>query len=262
MSSISRSPLDPIFDEFIRKAENNIWTGMNFGEWHDLERTLAHTIAKAVVPTHFDEVLDAAEEWASERVGALITGIDKSTQEAVQRITARGIKHGWSDDEIADRLAKKVGLTGRYADAVENYRSGLVERGYAKGDASRMASAYADQVRYNRALAIARTEVQTALVEGQRIVWKEALEVGDIDPRFRRQWVLHPSEANCSVCKRMNGKKARIDGAYRNNMRMPAHPNCRCHERLVSPEGIIVKVDREKMAEGLVRRRIAKGKAA
>jgi putative heme iron utilization protein len=260
--TIARSPLDPVYDEFVKTAQENMWSAFHFGDWRDLEHTLAQTIAKAVVPDHFDEVLDAAEEWAKQRVGTLITNIDKATLAAVQRITARGIKHGWSDDEIASRLEKKVGLDGRFADAVENYRQGLVERGFAKGDASRMAHQRADEIRYNRALTIARTEVQTALVEGQRIVWKEALEVGDIDKRYRREWVLHPSEANCTVCKRMNGKRATIDGNYRSGTKMPAHPNCRCHERLVSPEGIIVKIDSAAMGRSLVERRIMKGKAA
>lgn len=257
--TVARSPFDDVYDSFVKKASDNVWTGFHFGKWHDLETTLAQTISKAVVPTDIDEVLDAAEEWARSRVGTLITNIDKDTQEAVRRITARGIKHGWSDAEVATALAKKVGLTGKFADSVENYRQGLVDRGYPKGDASRMAHQYADQVRYGRALSIARTEVQTALVEGQRIVWKEALEAGDLPTGTRREWVLHPSEASCTVCKKMRGKTASIMGAYRNGLTMPAHPNCRCSERLVSHEGMVVKFDYQAVSERLVQQRIRKG---
>jgi hypothetical protein len=177
----------------------------------------------------------------------MVVGITEGQQQAVARMVARAVDQGWTDDALARRLQTIVGLDPMYEQAVHNYREGRVAAGDTTGKADRLAQQYADRLRSARALRIARTEVQQALNDGQRVIWQDMKDSGEVSPHAVRQWVLHKDERLCKVCRPMNGKRSAVgkDGGYNvplvgHVVGPPIHPNCRCSETLVD-EGVVAQ---------------------
>lgn len=160
-------------------------------------------------------------------------------------MVARAVDQGWTDEALGSRLQTIVGLDPMYEQAVQNYRAGRIASGDPSGKADRLAKQYAKRLQGARALKIARTEVQRSLNDGQRLIWQDMRDAGDISNHAVRVWVLHKDERLCKVCRPMNGKRAAIgkDGGYNVPnvgavVGPPIHPNCRCSEQLVD-EGAV-----------------------
>lgn len=160
-------------------------------------------------------------------------------------MVARAVDQGWTDEALGSRLQTIVGLDPMYEQAVQNYRAGRIASGDPSGKADRLAKQYAKRLQGARALKIARTEVQRSLNDGQRLIWQDMRDAGDISNHAVRVWVLHKDERLCKVCRPMNGKRAAIgkDGGYNVPnvgavVGPPIHPNCRCSESLVD-EGAV-----------------------
>jgi hypothetical protein len=86
----------------------------------------------------------------------------------------------------------------------------------------------------DRAELIARTETMTALNEGQRGAWDDAVEAGLLPDDAKRVWIAAPG--CCDDCEELDGETADLDGEYPNDGGdgPPLHPNCRCTEGIAS----------------------------
>lgn len=237
-----------LYDELFPSAAQVLWEGFQGDEpdLTDFAMVTAEIFGKAAL-VDLAEVQDAATEWARDTAGRLAKHLSGEQEQAVKRIVARGVQHGLSNDEVAAALVKKVGLTPAYAEAVENYRLGLIAKGESPGNARRMASQYADRLRHHRAVTIASTEVQAALNMGQQRVWEELAKQGELPVGTKRKWVVHRDDRLCKFCKGMGGKLVKVvGGEYRTKLGVfkapPLHPSCRCSETLVAPSGRVVKV--------------------
>jgi RNA:NAD 2'-phosphotransferase (TPT1/KptA family) len=84
-----------------------------------------------------------------------------------------------------------------------------------------------------RASLIARTESMTAVNEGQRDAWDQALEKGLLTEDNRVVWIA-TSDA-CPECEELDGEERTLDGEYPGDGGdgPPLHPNCRCTEGIV-----------------------------
>lgn len=199
---------------------------------HAAVEAALEAVLKAELPD-LAEVNDEAALLARDHAASLIVGLSQTNERVVRMLVGRALEQGWSDALLEKRIAEKVGLDPRSAQAVENYRRGLVEAGKPPGAVDRQARAYANRLRKHRARVIARTETQQALMEAQRGIWKRQQEAGDISRWAVRVTRIHKDERLCVVCRRENGKRRSLkapDGP-------PFHPNCRCYEDLVD-EGV------------------------
>lgn len=172
-------------------------------------------------------------------------------------LVAKALKNGWSQDELARRIQRQVGLDARYAQAVDNYRDGLLAQGIAKGKAEQAANGYARRLRVSRAQRIAQYEVHKALQDAQRAVWAQDRAAGVMGPDKVRVWRVHKDEKRCADCRPMNGQRAtlRPNGKgyvmKRSGQQVvgpPVHPNCRCYEELVE-RGPVIKSGEEHLWE-------------
>lgn len=84
-----------------------------------------------------------------------------------------------------------------------------------------------------RASLIARTESMTAVNEGQRDAWDQALEKGLLTEDNRVVWIA-TSDA-CPECEELDGEERTLDGEYPGDGGdgPPLHPNCRCTEGII-----------------------------
>jgi hypothetical protein len=83
-----------------------------------------------------------------------------------------------------------------------------------------------------RADLIARTEVMTAVNEGQRQSWDQAVDEGWLADDAERVWIA--TIGACPLCDDLDGTRAPLGGVYDGDVSgPPLHPNCRCTEGIV-----------------------------
>lgn len=207
--------------------------GMDTATLVPFKQALTDLIIKAVPDLH--DVNERAAELAEARAGELIRDLTAEQRLVVQTMVKKAIERGWTDAQLQMRLKDKIGLGPRYSAAVENQRNQNLAKGMMPGTANRLASQYAKRLRSQRALTIARYEVQKALNDANRELWLEQQQDGDLTPYAVRIFKTHPDEHRCGVCKRLNGRRVSLKDAA---IAPPLHPNCRCWEEL-SDEGIV-----------------------
>ncbi len=184
------------------------------------------------------DLLDLAElaaEIAADAGSRLIADINVEKKQRVARIISRGLKQGWSDAEIEQRIVNVVGLTIKQTNAVENFRQHQVDIGTPRGVARNESRKYARRLRGQRAELIAQHELRWALNEAQRRLWEEQLLTSELRWNTTRQWVTQKAEGPCPVCRPMHMKRAKIGELYDNGLPgPPAHPRCKCEERVTA----------------------------
>jgi hypothetical protein len=153
---------------------------------------------KTEVKFKFDATDENAVRWADRHAAELVTGISETTREDINNAVASLLETGDWEDSFGDILA-------------------------AVGDD-------------DRALLIARHESMTAVSEGQREAWDQAVEEGLLTGDEKRTWIVTPDDALCPICDGLDGQTASLDGTYTSDGEEydgpPAHVACRCTEGL------------------------------
>jgi len=167
-------------------------------------------------------------------VGELITGIGAGQREAVRQIIAEGFDLGRNPAGSARLLRDVVGLDARRAGALAKYQSELEAEGRPDDQVARMVEREGRRKLRSRTLSIARTETIHAARLSQNLIWEDGVRELQLDPRvWEKEWLPVPG-ACPKICAPLRGKRAPIGGTYplRGGKGPPAHPACRCAERL------------------------------
>ena len=142
--------------------------------------------------------------------------------------------------QAAREIRRLVGLTERQADTVSKYRAALEnpKAGAPKLSQKRvdqMVDRMATRLVKERAETIARTEMITAMAEGQQAAWGGLVADGLLDANvYEQEWLaVIPSGRTCPRCLKMDGRRAPIGGEFqepgRGAVKGPTlHPKCRC----------------------------------
>jgi hypothetical protein len=211
--------------------------------WHDLE-TLAG------VPSGIGQLLgyapERAAQLAAEHSGSLITGLTDTSRAAVQDIIGQAVRNGYSMPRTAELLKETVGLSPRYAAAVDRFHAGLTEKvgkgEMSDGQAREAVARYSGRLLDNRAETIARFEVQDSVNAGRIDGWRAAALRGSIGADATKRWVTGEDERVCPTCNDLDGVEA--DGGLEGTWDAgdfgevtmpPAHPNCRCTAVISDP---------------------------
>lgn len=184
----------------------------------------------------FDRTNPFAVDAVDSVVGDAVQDIANASQDAIQFILREGFTDGLTVDEMARRLRATIGLTDRYAQAVENYRNSLMDQEVSVGRANELADKYAQRLLSLRATTIARTETMRASGAGQHAAWQEAVERKLLEPeRTRRMWVVTPDDRLCPLCEAvpdMNPDGVALNEPFQTPvgslMYNPLHIQCRC----------------------------------
>jgi SPP1 gp7 family putative phage head morphogenesis protein len=175
--------------------------------------------------------------WARAEAAALVVDVTEETRRAIRELIAQSIQVGRVPRETAKLLQDVVGLTRAQQRAVQRYADTLAAEGVLPALRDRLVTRYADRLLLERARTIARTESMRAANEGRRRQWQQDARDGLIlRERWEREWLaIVPGDGRtCPICTDLDGQRAPIDGSYPNGMSgPPAHPRCRCTERLV-----------------------------
>lgn len=206
------------------------------------------------------QVLDPrTQDYLGRVLPNLIREVTDETRNAVRLVIEEAYNTGLGPRAAARQIRNAIGLTQRQAQAVVNFRAGLVqtietdspiatlhtqwsasrdvvhsERALTLANVDTLTERYQRRLVMGRALNIARTEGIRAINFGQAELWKEAARVGALDRTVDLlQWITTPDERACVICLPMHGTTQPIGGSFEAGgggfvEYPPAHPQCRC----------------------------------
>lgn len=217
------------------------------GNWLPLRGAQANirTLAPVIpfLPIAFDVTNPLALLWITHHTGELITGF--ADVSGIRKIIARAFNEGIPPKSAAQLIRSVIGLTERQGDAVINLANwirrsaGLTvqagsktirvpSKGADEAFITKQTNAYADRLKKDRALMIARTETLKASNRGQRMLWEQAIEKGLLSDDDERIWIATPDERTCDECEPLDGEHVTMDEEFSVGEDPPIHPNCRC----------------------------------
>jgi hypothetical protein len=184
---------------------------------------------------------------AAERLALdLVRGITEDARQAIRALVRDMFSGGdVTVDEVARRVRDHLGLTARQSQALRRRQEDLFRQAAAEDAPMTEARAeaetarYAQRLRADRALTIARTESMRAANAGQQELWRQAEAEGYLPPTQQREWLVTPDELLCEICAPIPGngpvglREAFVTGSGNLLMHPPAHPNCRCTTALL-----------------------------
>lgn len=205
----------------------------------------------------FDRVNPRAVEWARDRSSWLVTEIGAETRDALRDIVRRAFEQGIPPRQAASLIRDVVGLRSDQVEAVMNLRQRIEEAATAAAESgasrtvkfgrnsikvppgglgadrtSRVLGRYAEKLRRDRALLIARTETIASSVRGQQELWHQSVQAGLLRGNEVQRWIVTKDERLCSICAPMDRVEVPLDGEFETSEGRvpgpPAHPACRC----------------------------------
>lgn len=164
-------------------------------------------------------------------VGATIRQVDNETRLGIQQVILRAFQNGDPPSVVARKIRDMIGLTGRDATAVYNYYRELVKEGLSKDTIDKLVDKYTDKKLRERAMRIARTEMNSAANAGTQASWQEADRQGLLFPWAKREWIAAVEDPRtCPICRELDGKRVGLNEPFvasgRAIMMPPEHVNC------------------------------------
>lgn len=182
---------------------------------------------------HFD-IRDPGFYTAVDEQGAnAVREIEHETQLAIQRIVRDAYRNGWHPRVFAPMIHETIGLTTRQTVAVATfYRTQIEETGLTQSRAQAAAERYAERLRKQRAMTIARTETIAAATIARVAGFEQAGENGLFDrSRAYLEWDAVQTDPK-EMCYLLDGTRVPLGSDF-DGLLPPAHPNCRCTVNLV-----------------------------
>lgn len=181
------------------------------------------------VAVDFAAVNPRATAWARAHAGALVQA-PAAVRDTVRRLTVRANQEGIPPRALARLLRDTVGLTDAQVEAVANFRQRLADDDVPEETLERRVERYAAAQGRARSLNIARTELQSALNQGQQALWQEAVDQQAIvASQFEQVFLIADDDRLCPECEALADATAAIGGTFPGGTSgPPVHPSCRC----------------------------------
>jgi hypothetical protein len=223
---------DTIFgNEFARLIEKELLGIASQSAWRGARSAANHLVGR---------VADASDNpWVQNYVTVFARN-QKDLAERTMRVTLnRGLEQGLPSRVLGERLRQTWALTPRYAQAVENYRAGLLKQDRSPRSVNTLVRRYAERLFDRRMRTLGQSEAMTAFNLGREAQWLQAVQEGRMAPGTMKMWVTAQDELVCPVCRPMDGLTAPLGQPFEGEVATlvpPAHPNCRCLIIPVEPQ--------------------------
>lgn len=185
---------------------------------------------------------DAAIAHVAAHGAELALGLTQATEAGIREILTIGLQDGLAPVDMAKRIGQLAGLTPRQVRAVENYRKAITKRLVPVPEAltpnvqrviNQEVNRYRDRKILERGRWIAETETQTAITEGERAFWGEAVASGAVDAEnVFKTWRTVLDSRVCEICEPIHGQVVGYGEAFETpaggKVGPPAHVRCRC----------------------------------
>lgn len=205
----------------------------------------------------FDAENPRAVQWALDRSGQLITEIGPDTRDGIQLIIAEGQARNLTKQEIIRRVRQAVGLRSDQVNALYGFMDRLalaeagdqVFMGVQRGEEIwitvprsgvtraleiKYYNQYANLLRIARARLIARTETLRSANYGQRELWFQAQDIGELSKTAKRVWIATPDDRTRDTHAEWDGAVAGVNEPFEFGVEPGEEPNCRCGQGLVN----------------------------
>lgn len=189
------------------------------------------------------EVNPYSTRWIKKRGLELAKNLSEGQVAVVRGILENGFEKGVRVEEAYNLIRANIGLTERDAALVQRRADLLEEQGYQPEDIEDMVDEYREKKLDQRAELIGRTETIAAQNKGREDAWQLAADSGQLPP-VKRVWDAAPESPNpnrpCEICVGLHNTSAELGEPFESEEGPidgpPAHPGCRCTERLVRAE--------------------------
>jgi SPP1 gp7 family putative phage head morphogenesis protein len=170
------------------------------------------------------------QKWVDGFAADLIVEINLETQKVVNSILRTYvIEKPMSAFQISKMVESHVGLTARYSQAVAKRYEDMIAMGVSPAKAMKEMERYAQFLKRNRAMTIARNELAEAYGEGQFEAMREAVQSGAVSGRVKKSWATADDERTCPICQPLDGETQDLEAPFScGKQRPPAHIQCRC----------------------------------
>jgi hypothetical protein len=212
----------------------------------------ARVVGAAEVEMAFDSTSPRAIEWAEREAGALVVEVSAETRRAISALVSRGLSEGIPPRALARELRELIGLHQRYADAVLHLKDRM--RAAKPGDLvmagrtkirippsgateeliAKRAAQYASRLLNQRALTIARHKTIHAANEGQREMWRQAIDQRQLPDDVRRVWIDSGDDRVRPEHQERNGETTGINEPWPWGTEPGEEVGCRCGQGIVT----------------------------
>jgi SPP1 gp7 family putative phage head morphogenesis protein len=201
-----------------------------FNGFENADRAIAERIAKLKRKDAAILTKPAVQKWVDGFAADLIVEINQETRTVVNSILRTyAIEKPMSAFQISKMVESHVGLTSRYSRAVMKRYDDLVAMGISPEKAMKEMERYAQFLKRNRAMTIARNELSEAYGEGQFQAMREAVQSGAVGGQMKKSWATADDERTCPICQALDGETQDLEAPFSCGvMRPPAHIQCRC----------------------------------
>lgn len=221
---------DQLTQAFTDAIERGGQIGMRFG-------------GSAVSGVPVDLVTTTARNWidsqGADRINDILGREVTAVRRAVNDVLADQISFG----EASDRISQVVGLSARDARALRNFEQSRIRSLIRTPEANTqfVRETIAQEVEAkrralvrNRARAIAETEMQNAIQEGELRFWDAAVASGEVEEsKVGKRWFTVQDDRVCPICRPLHETIVPLKSSFSSlgftGLRPPAHVFCRCY---------------------------------
>lgn len=176
-----------------------------------------------------------AAQWLEQHGAEMVSRVETDAKQLLRQTLEAGYEAGRPAADIGADLRQFLGLTRPQQEASERFRARLLEQGVAEGAVDRRVEQYVQAKIRERGLMIGRTEILTALGEGQQSVWDDAVSEGLLDAEeWVKEWLTAEDDVvDVAICEPMpfmpENENVPIDGQFTTPQGAklsgaPAHP--------------------------------------
>jgi len=221
---------------------------------------LSAPIRSAQFHPTFNTVNPRSVEWASRRSAALIREVSAETRAGVRAMIAAGMVEGIPPRRLINLIVRTVGLRTDQVRAAVNLSARLAaakpgqivkagalklkvpKSGASKSWISARQRQYMARLRRQRALLIGRTETMHSANEGQRQLWLQSRDRGDLPSSAKREWIVTPDERLREKHAAMIGQVVGIEESFVDpeggEIEPGEEPHCRCGQGIASDASV------------------------
>lgn len=226
----------------------------------------ASAMRAAQFSASFDEANPRAIEWAEVRAAQLIAEVMPEVREAVRELVAAAIRDGVPPRRLAREIRQVIGLRSDQVRALANlaeelrgaeagtvvsrfppregvrlvsgFRAKVPSGGASEAWIREQVARYAKMQHNYRARLIARTETIRAANEGQRELWRQAMDREELPVDQKRVWIATPDARVRPEHAARHGEIVGVNEPWPWGSEPGEEPACRCAEGLVTPEDL------------------------
>lgn len=175
----------------------------------------------------------ALKRFIDERFNKYLQDLSEESVKIVQRQIQRSFSHAQAPRDMADEIVNHIGLNWKQSTALTNYQMGLREKKLPESRVKILVKEYEERLLDQRAVMIARTEIQNANNQGQLSVWQAAQNEGLLDSETTYK-VWKTDRTPCELCLSMKDKKVKLNESWKlpdgrlAEVPSDSHPFCYC----------------------------------